>query len=123
MPTTRDSCLTHRTWYTSAAAPDAKRRAASIRTPMPADTLPRTPGAAAPTPRARGRGRWLAGAAAAGGFKFAHHLIDAEAGGLLPWWKLLEALDPLPDEELGRHEEEPPTDLPVPIVLGFVLGL
>src|SRR5262245_33494378 len=69
------------------------------------------------------RWRWLARAAAAGGFQFAHHLIDAEASGLLSWRKVLEALDPLRDEELRRHEQEDPTNLPVSVIVGFVLSL
>src|SRR5262249_2966420 len=55
--------------------------------------------------------------------QLAHDLVDAEAGRLLPWWKVLEALNPLRYEVLRRHEQEDASKLPVPIVVGFVLGL
>src|SRR5262249_39892835 len=120
MPTTSDSCLTHRTWYTSAAAPDAKSKPARTSPPILARSVPsRTRCRGMPSPIRRPPPSPRAGRC----FQLPHHLVDAEAGRLLPWWKLLEALDPLRDKELSRHEEEDPSHQPVAVVNGFALGL
>src|SRR5215467_12771105 len=120
MPTSSDSCLTHRTWYTSAAAPDAKSKPARTSPPILARSVPsRTRCRGMPSPIRRPPPSPRAGRR----FQLLHHLVDAEAGRLLPWWKLLEALDPLPDEELGRYEQKDPTSQPVAVVDGLALGL
>src|SRR5262249_47747786 len=120
MPTSSDSCLTHRTWYTSAAAPDAKSKPARTSPPILARSVPsRARCRGMPSPIRRPPPSPRAGRR----FQLLHHLVDAEAGRLLPWWKLLEALDPLPDEELGWHQQVDPANQPVLVVRGFVLGL
>src|SRR5262245_38787649 len=61
--------------------------------------------------------------AAAASLQLLHHLVDAEAGRLLAWREVLEALDPLPDEGLRRHQQEGAVCQPVGVVDGFVLRL
>src|SRR5262249_27755700 len=51
--------------------------------------------------------------------KLAHHLVDIEARRLLPDRELLEALQPLRNERLRRHEKVGPVRLPVAIVDAF----